>query len=296
MDHPSLYERLERHRYERLERRVLSENLMKQYSYPRPHPHVKGQALISNARKKYSQIPSNGTKVCRRCRAAYSVNGNGKAVKPEVCNYHPNNTPNPGKPYRCCGGGYTAKPCKTALQHVSDDFDLSNMTGFLLTKENMSVTGREAYALDAEMIYTECGLEIACLSIVNTKCEVVYETMILPDNPILDYNTEFSKLTSSDFAGVTTTLKDVHKKLLTLWGPNTILIGHGLESDLIKLRVIHDKVVDTLVLYPHKRGLPFLNSLQYLKDNYLSSSTFAGTSKKCGQDAIAVMKLAKRIS
>ncbi|XP_068219380.1 RNA exonuclease 1 homolog [Palaemon carinicauda] len=280
--------------YEKLERHVLSENVMNQFSYPRPHPHVKGQALISNAREHYFQIPSNGTRGCIRCGAVYSVYESGKAVKPEVCVYHSKRKPNQGQQYRCCGGNYNAKPCRTAPQHVSEEFDLSNMTGFLLTKDNTSVTGQEAYALDTEMIYTECGREVACLTIVNTKCEVVYETMILPENPIVDYNTEFSKLTSSDFAGVTTTLKDVHKKLLTLWGPNTILIGHGLESDLIKLKVIHDKVVDTLVLYPHKRGFPFMNSLQYLKDTYLPQCTYEGSSKKCSEDAIAAMKLVKR--
>lgn len=285
MDIPSQYKKLERY--------LLSEHLMQQYSFPRPHATVEGQAVISNARDKYTQIPSELSRICRRCEAVYSVEKNGKNLSAEVCRYH-SYSRNPGRVYRCCNGGATAKPCRIAPQHVHGSLDLKNLTGFFLTKDNTSVTSHEAYAVDTEMIYTDGGLEVGCLSVVNSKCQLVYETMVVPDNPIVDYNTEFSGLKSSDFIGVTTTMKDVHEKLQSLWGPNTILVGHGLESDLIKLRVIHDKVVDTRVLYPHKKGLPFMNSLKNLREIYLPQRTNAADSYKCGNDAFAVMALALR--
>ncbi|CAF9907483.1 MAG: hypothetical protein GOMPHAMPRED_005119 [Gomphillus americanus] len=50
-------------------------------------------------------------------------------------------------------------------------------------------------------------------------------------------------------------------KLIT---PSTPLIGHALENDLIALRVVHPTIVDTVILYPHKRGLPLKNKLKFL--------------------------------
>lgn len=284
-----------RGQYEKLERYVLSEYVMEQYSFPRPHPRVKGQAVISNVGDKYSQIPSELSRECTRCGTVYSLQRNGK-TKPEACRYHPHRRPITNLRYRCCGGEPGAEPCWEAPYHVHEALDLDNMKGFLLSKDNTSVTASEAYAVDTEMIYTEGGLEVVCLSVVNTKCEVVYQTKVVPDNPILDYNTMFSKLSSSDFRGVTTTMKDVHEKLLTLWGPNTILVGHGLGRDLIKLRVIHDKVVDIQVLYPHKRGLPFINSLLKLKEIYMPYLTYAIGCYKSSKDAILAMKLALRMA
>ena len=50
-------------------------------------------------------------------------------------------------------------------------------------------------------------------------------------------------------------------KLIT---PSTPLIGHALENDLIALRFVHSTIVDTVILYPHKRGLPLKNKLKFL--------------------------------
>ena len=49
----------------------------------------------------------------------------------------------------------------------------------------------------------------------------------------------------------------------------TVLIGHGLENDLLHLRMCHARVVDTAVLFPHTRGLPFRNKLRFLVERHL---------------------------
>lgn len=51
------------------------------------------------------------------------------------------------------------------------------------------------------------------------------------------------------------------QRFFELANTETILIGHSLESDLKAMRLVHKRVVDTSLLYPHriddqkKRGL-----------------------------------------
>lgn len=49
-----------------------------------------------------------------------------------------------------------------------------------------------------------------------------------------------------------------------MFNSKTILIGHSLESDFKALKLIHDCVVDTSVLYPHKMGPPMKRALKTL--------------------------------
>lgn len=62
----------------------------------------------------------------------------------------------------------------------------------------------------------------------------------------------------------TRTLRDVQAVLLSMFHSKTILIGHSLESDLKVLKLVHDVVVDTSVLYPHKMGPPKKRALKTL--------------------------------
>jgi len=48
-----------------------------------------------------------------------------------------------------------------------------------------------------------------------------------------------------------------------------ILPGHSLENDLKRLRVIHAQCVDTVALYPHKRGPPYRTKLAHLTERFL---------------------------
>ncbi|EDS34148.1 conserved hypothetical protein [Culex quinquefasciatus] len=62
----------------------------------------------------------------------------------------------------------------------------------------------------------------------------------------------------------TTTLYNVQAVLLSMFNSETILIGHSLDSDFKALKLIHDVVVDTSVLYPHKMGPPKKRALKTL--------------------------------
>ena len=53
------------------------------------------------------------------------------------------------------------------------------------------------YALDCEMCYTTGGMELTRVSLISHRLETVYDTFVLPDNAVLDYNTKYASLTSA---------------------------------------------------------------------------------------------------
>lgn len=128
---------------------------------------------------------------------------------------------------------------------------------------------QKVYALDCEMVYTTRGSELARVTVIDSKCDVVYESLVKPLGYILDYNTRFSGLTLEMLENVTKRITEVQATLLLIFNSKTILIGHSLESDLKALRIIHDTVVDTSVLFPHKMGPPRKRALRNLASDYL---------------------------
>lgn len=52
---------------------------------------------------------------------------------------------------------------------------------------------------------------------------------------------------------VTTALADVQKRVCDIVAAETLLVGHGLENDLVALRVLHANCIDTALLYPHPK-------------------------------------------
>lgn len=114
-------------------------------------------------------------------------------------------------------------------------------------------------------------MELTRVSVIDHKLKCVYESLVKPDNPVLDYNTKFSGIKEGDLDKVEVSLKDVQQKLLALIGDKTILIGHSLESDLKALKIIHDTVIDTAEVFPHRRGLPYKRALRTLMVEFLQS-------------------------
>lgn len=261
--------------------------------YPRPHPSVPDKAMVYSVESSFYRImPDHSRRNCKRCFKVYNIQANGLPSRMEECLYHPYRVSGRPARYRCCLLGPNASPCKRASQHITEDIDPDNLTGFTTTKNNFRIRADNVYAIDCEMICTTAGMELASISVVDSDFNLVYETKVMPDNPIVDYLTEYSNLTERDFHGVTTSLKDVHTKLLTLFGERTILVGHGLNNDLLWLKLFHDNIVDTSVAYPHAKGGSFRNSLSFLKERYLTASRINNNYSKCREDAEAAMKLA----
>jgi hypothetical protein len=56
----------------------------------------------------------------------------------------------------------------------------------------------------------------------------------------------------------------------------TLLVGHALENDLQALRLLHAKVVDTAIMFPHPRGPPYKSALKVLAERFLRRSIQQG--------------------
>ena len=74
----------------------------------------------------------------------------------------------------------------------------------------------------------------------------------------------FSGIKEADLAGVRTTLRDVQAQLLFQVAARDILVGHSLESDLRAVKLLHSRVVDTAIVFPHKMGPPYKRALRTL--------------------------------
>uniref|UniRef100_G1PZN7 Exonuclease domain-containing protein n=1 Tax=Myotis lucifugus TaxID=59463 RepID=G1PZN7_MYOLU len=277
--------------YQRLKEHLLSQAQLKENGYPFAHPTLPGGAVLFTAQEKPPQDAS--CRLCCRCGPS------GRCVRQEECHYHWGRlrpTPAAGGwqiQYTCCSAPIGSPGCQVARQHVQDGRQ-QDLQGFVHTSHKELPPGAHPgiYALDCEMCYTTSGLELTRVSVVDSALRLVYDTFVRPDRDIVDYNTRFSGVTAAHLAHTSTSIRDVQAALLTLFNAHTILIGHSLQSDLLALKLIHGTVLDTSVLFPHRRGLPYKRSLRNLAAHYLGQAIqdrMDGHSSS--EDASACMRL-----
>ena len=154
---------------------------------------------------------------CDRCHKIYEVDEKGHQVmkdnyglEVERCNYHwgrrartKGSRQHPGyMAYLCCQEDSTSAGCAFNPKHFTDMISAQEgryRKGYVETMptnnvEIMSPKGKEIYypgifALDCEMCSTTMGNELTRVTVVNLRGQKVYETMVLPANEIIDYNT-----------------------------------------------------------------------------------------------------------
>lgn len=210
------------------------------------------------------------------------------------------------KRYRCCGQEVgDAAGCTDAPHHVfkaSDPKRLATVLEFAETPANPDAPANRGVCFDCEMCYTVHGLELVRLTATSWPSgEELLDVLVHPVGQVLDLNSRFSGVWPDDLAkaipwtdadsarlklapkAATRKASQVDKPmkvvdspkvardlLFSLISPETPLIGHGLENDLNSVRIIHPTIIDTVLLYPHKHGLPFRYGLKMLMDNLLN--------------------------
>lgn len=163
-----------------------------------------------------------------------------------------------------------------------------------------------AVTFDCEMGYTVFGLELIRLTAVSwPEGHSLLDVLVRPQGTILDLNTRWSGVTAEMYSsavpyeeklamdsllpppppGRSTSLsldtpasgplpivpgpaaaRDLLCSFLT---PTTPLIGHGIENDLNSTRLCHPTIIDTIILFPHPRGLPYRFGLKMLTKRHL---------------------------
>ncbi|KAJ4490944.1 ribonuclease H [Lentinula aciculospora] len=156
---------------------------------------------------------------------------------------------------------------------------------------------RKVFGIDCEMCTTEDGKELTRVCMIDYDTQlVVYDQLVKPKKPVIDYLTRWSGITAEALATATTTFAEAQAHILKLLNPvsphtpkpnpfstkptpsfstpqlTPILLGHSLESDLKALKIAHSFCVDTALIYSHPRGRPFKPGLAWL------------TKKWCGRE------------
>ena len=145
------------------------------------------------------------------------------------------------------------------------------------------------------MCETDLGNELTRVTVVNFDGVTVYDTLVKPLSKIINYFTEFSGITKELLADVAVRLEDVQKHLQSFMCKSTILVGHSIENDLRALRLVHHRVIDTAILYPHPRGYPFRSKLKGLCEQYLDKVIQNNTEDghDSAEDALSALELYK---
>jgi len=246
--------------------------------------------FVANS-KTYGRIFStvkDKTKTCARCQCRFTPKKNSDVPlltdeEKEACFYHygklRKTSHSQVRLYSCCDGAVGSEGC-TKGPHVwkCETFDgLQDDIPFTRLPEADPSNKKllKVVALDCEMSYTTGGLELTRITVVDWKGNTVLDELCKPHNCIIDLNTRYSGI--KELSSATLDLDGVKEKMAEIMSRDTIIIGQGLENDLNALRLIHDKVIDTVLLYPHPMGLPWRHGLKYLANKYLQKFIQDGT-------------------
>ncbi|XP_044749759.1 putative exonuclease GOR [Coccinella septempunctata] len=178
----------------------------------------------------------------------FFVNDHGYLTEHQQCFYHW------GKisycRHTCCENTSGSKGCTSSKHHVWNG-----------TVVNEALQGFSVIEFE----------ELCRVTVLEFDGATVYDYFVQPEEEVVDYNTRFSGVTESDVYGQNSkTFKEVQSDLLTFINEDTILIGHALDNDLRVLKLVHSKIVDTSLIFPHQRGFPFRNSLKNLMSVHLN--------------------------
>lgn len=129
------------------------------------------------------------------------------------------------------------------------------------------------FGVDCEMCRTSSGVnELTRISIINEEHESIYETLVCPQNKIIDYLTQYSGITPEMMKNVTKTLSQVQEDVRRILPADAILVGQSLQSDLVAMRMMHPYVIDTSIIFNISGDRRRKSKLQTLASEFLGET------------------------
>lgn len=242
----------------------------------------------------------NNFEICDRCTTRFQVfpgrnSTTGELTTRGECHYHWARLPafrNAKATYPCCNGVSGSTGCTVSPTHVfktSEPARLALTLPFEETPSHNDNKPRPPVTFDCEMAYTTHGMELIRVTAISwpTK-QTLLDILVRPIGEVLDLNTRFSGVTPTLFTSApefghvpppkytpneplqkVASPKAARSLLFDHLNPDTPLIGHAIDNDLIACRIIHPFVIDTVLLYPHPKGLPVRYKLRDLASMHL---------------------------
>lgn len=273
---------------------ICSQDGLEAYGYVTKLPTT---AQLDEARS--AQVSADFWEVCDRCNTRFQVfperrEQDGALTTGGQCTHHwgkriyPKRSKNAGPEptiFSCCNEPVGSPGCTTYETHVykiSDPKRLSLVMPFIETPENNSAPNDIAVCFDCEMGYTTHGLELMRLTVISwPQHKPLVDVLVRPIGHLLDVNTRFSGITTDQYLNAKPydpanpqpkrndlrivespyAARDLFLACVTRTTP---VLGHALENDLNTLRIIHPNIIDTVLLFPHRRGLPLRHGLRAL--------------------------------
>ncbi|PYH95115.1 RNA exonuclease Rex3 [Aspergillus ellipticus CBS 707.79] len=229
--------------------------------------------------------------------------------------------------FSCCNESLgTSSGCTKGQTHVFKVSETKRLASVLQFEKTPAQPGKgplPPVCFDCEMGYTTLGLELIRLTAVSwPKGEPLLDILVRPIGEVLDLNSRFSgvfpehytkavQYGSSYSQANTTKLEDgevdspplqvvdspatARALLFEYLQPDTPLIGHAIDNDLNASRIIHPTIIDTVLLYPHPRGLPIRVGLKALTKRHLDRDIQTGGSRghDSKEDAVATGDLVR---
>lgn len=219
-----------------------------------------------------------------------------------------------GPRYSCCQEATGTPGCSMLGTHVfkvSEAKRLALVLPFVATPPNPNAIKGRAVCFDCEMGYTVYGLELIRLTATTwPDGDPLIDVLVRPIGTILDLNTRFSGVTPEQFFNalpydpndpssanpraaegekqpalrITSSPAEARSLLLSYLAPETPLLGHALENDLNSVRLVHPTIVDTVLLFPIRGGLPMRPSLKGLVKGMLGKEI--QTAGAAGHDSL----------
>ncbi|PYH45510.1 putative RNA exonuclease Rex3 [Aspergillus saccharolyticus JOP 1030-1] len=229
--------------------------------------------------------------------------------------------------YSCCNETLgTSSGCtrgKTHVYKVSETKRLASVLQFTETPAQPFKGPLQPICFDCEMGYTTLGLELIRLTAVSwPQGKALLDILVRPMGEVLDLNSRFSGVFPEHYTKaipydgfqeeapetaqeggaveepplrVVDSPAAARALLFNYLQPDTPLIGHAIDNDLNACRIIHPTIIDTVMLYPHPRGLPNRMSLKTLCRRHLDRDIQTGGNlgHDSKEDAIATGDLVR---